>query len=62
MPPQPDTPGQGIRHYFGSAHPGGLYMALCDGSVQFMNFTIDPLTHKLLGDREDDRPIDVNKF
>ena len=26
---------------WGSFHPGGLHFALCDGSVQFINSTID---------------------
>ena len=37
-------------------------MAFCDGSVQKMNFTIDPETHRRLGCRNDGLTIDGNKF
>jgi prepilin-type processing-associated H-X9-DG protein len=34
---------------FGSSHPGGSNVVLCDGSVRFLKFTIDPSTmHKLI--------------
>jgi hypothetical protein len=61
-PPEPDTPGYGLRWTFGSAHDTGLFMAFCDGSVQFINFTIDPATHDLLGNRKDNTPIDITKL
>ncbi len=60
--PAPDTPGYVWRWHFGSAHSNGLYMAFCDGSVQFMNYTIDILVHKNLGNRHDDVPIDPKKL
>jgi len=31
---------------FGSAHPGSLGMAMCDGSVQEVSYAIDPLVHR----------------
>jgi type II secretory pathway pseudopilin PulG len=53
LPPTPD----GTRpladhraHYrFGSAHPYGLNMAYCDGTVRFVMFDIDPEVHHLSG-------------
>jgi type II secretory pathway pseudopilin PulG len=62
IPPWPDTPGNGIRWYFGSAHLEGLFMAFCDGSVQFINFTIDPTVHDYLGNRKDNHPLDPKQF
>ncbi len=64
-PPRQDTPGVGTGNYsgiFGSAHSNGFHMALCDGSVQMINYTIDPLIHQYLGDRDDGKTIDGKKF
>jgi prepilin-type N-terminal cleavage/methylation domain-containing protein/prepilin-type processing-associated H-X9-DG protein len=60
--PMPDTPGWVGRWRFGSAHSNGFYMAFCDGSVQFMNFNIDILAHKNLGNRQDGVPVDPKKL
>src|SRR5262249_29139676 len=38
---------------FGSPHPGGMNMAMCDGSVQFISYDIDPDTHRYLAVRND---------
>ena len=60
MPPLPDTPGLGIWNMgpFGSAHPNGFTMAFCDGSVQFVNFSIDLNTHACLCSRNDGTPVE----
>ena len=57
-----DTPGYGASNMFGSAHANGFHMALCDGSVQLINYTIDPVIHMHLGDRRDGMVIDSNDF
>jgi prepilin-type N-terminal cleavage/methylation domain-containing protein len=62
LPPEPDTPGADYNSVFGSAHPNGFGMALCDGSVKMISYTIDPMTHNYLGNRHDDQPIDGKKL
>lgn len=50
-PPAPFDPTTGTlwRRMFGSSHPGGSNVVLCDGSVRFLKFTIDPSTmHRLI--------------
>ncbi len=57
LPPLPDTPGLGSQLCFGSAHSVGFNMALCDGSVRMINYTIDPFVHDYLGSRNDGVPV-----
>jgi prepilin-type N-terminal cleavage/methylation domain-containing protein/prepilin-type processing-associated H-X9-DG protein len=64
--PRQDTPGYGgtglTNALFGSAHANGFQMAFCDGSVQMMSYTIDPLVHECLGNRADGKTIDAKKY
>ena len=62
LPPLPDTPGNMALPNFGSAHTIGLHMSLCDGSVQFINYSIDPLVFSYLGNRKDGMAIDGKEF
>ena len=62
MRPRQDQPGLGYWGTFGSAHAIGLHMAMCDGSVQFINYTIDLAVHSYLGNRKDGMAIDGKKF
>ena len=60
--PMQDQPGYMNEQIFGSAHSGGFHMALCDGSVQFINYTIDSGIHRCLGNRHDGEVIDAKTF
>ena len=62
LPPMQDTSGVSDYSGFGSAHSGGLNMSLCDGSVRFVSYTIDPEVHRRLGNRDDGLPIDGKSF
>lgn len=41
----------------GSYHPGGVNLALCDGSIRFVTETIDLLTWRALGSRDVGEPV-----
>lgn len=51
--PRQDTPGYDNNAAFGSAHPGGLNMSFCDGSVQTVSYDIDGTVHRYLAMRFD---------
>jgi prepilin-type processing-associated H-X9-DG protein len=61
-PPKQDTPNAVAGYGFGSAHTSGPNMALCDGSVRSVSYSIDPEVHRRLDNRQDGLPIDVNPF
>ncbi len=44
---------------FGSSHPGGLNILLCDGSVQFISYSIELEVFKRLGHRQDGKPLSM---
>jgi hypothetical protein len=53
-PPQQDRHGfDPPSIIFGSGHPGGCGMALGDGSVQAVDYAIDPLVHRARASRND---------
>ena len=56
--PRRDTLGLEMNYVFGSPHAGGFNMTMCDGSVRAVNFDIDELTHRSLGNRHDGNVID----
>ncbi len=51
LPPKRDTRGVANTVCFGSAHPGGCHFVFVDGSVRKINYNVDPVTFKGLGDR-----------
>ncbi len=55
--PRQDTGGFPNNGAFGSAHPGGLNMAMCDGSVQTISYDIDPIAHRYMAMRFDGETI-----
>ncbi len=61
-PPWRDQAGYALRLTFGSAHPSGVNMAFCDGSVRSISFSIDLTIHTRLANRQDRQPIDQSKF
>jgi len=60
--PIQDQPGFVDWWRFGSAHANGLHIAFCDGSVQWINYSIDSAIHTLLSNRHDGKPIDARKL
>jgi prepilin-type N-terminal cleavage/methylation domain-containing protein/prepilin-type processing-associated H-X9-DG protein len=60
-PPVPDVNAD-YPYSFGSAHPGGFHMALCDGSVQRISYSIDQNVHWRLGNRSDGEPVGGDAF
>jgi prepilin-type N-terminal cleavage/methylation domain-containing protein/prepilin-type processing-associated H-X9-DG protein len=60
--PVPDQSGSDSWDLFGSAHAGGLNMAMCDGSVRSISYSIDAEAHRCLGNRKDGQPIELSSF
>ena len=58
-PPLQDVPGADLEFNFGSAHGVGFYMALCDGSTQFINYSIDLEIYRRMANRMDGQPTQL---
>jgi len=48
--------------YFGSPHSVGFHMAMCDGSVHLINYSIAEIIHRRLGNRKDGQTIDAKAY
>lgn len=48
-----DQPGFILYFGFGSAHPEGCHMAMCDGSVRQLSYALDGEVHRRLANRKD---------
>jgi hypothetical protein len=57
--PSRDRRGESSFIKFGSAHTAVFNMALCDGSVRAISYTIDPVLHSRLSSRKDGKPISM---
>ena len=63
LQPLRDKPGTGgCDEMFGSPHASGFHMAMCDGSIHSISFSIDLDTHKRLGNRKDGNTVDVGSL
>jgi prepilin-type N-terminal cleavage/methylation domain-containing protein/prepilin-type processing-associated H-X9-DG protein len=60
--PKQDQSGGVYVANFGSAHAAGFNMAMCDGSVRTISYSIDLTTHGYLANRQDGHPIDGSKL
>ena len=60
--PMQDTPGYPDSSRFGSAHASGCNMAFCDGAVQPIHYSIDPETHRRLGNRKDGLTVNAKQW
>ncbi len=61
-PPIQDRRGLSDPWRFGSAHDAGFQVAVCDGSVRLISYSIDLTVHKRLCSRGDGNPIDLSLF
>jgi prepilin-type N-terminal cleavage/methylation domain-containing protein len=62
IPPASDETRKSNLLAFGSAHPATWNVTLCDGSVHAITYTIDPVIHGRLANRQDGEVIDDSAF
>jgi hypothetical protein len=62
FPPLQDTTKAGIQQVFGSAHPHGFGVVMCDGSVRTISYNIAAPIYQRLGDRKDGEVMPAGSF
>lgn len=60
--PMQDRNGIANTYIWGSAHSSGFQMALCDGSVRSISYSIDLVTHARMANRKDGQIVDHSKL
>ncbi len=60
FPPRQDSKLIANIQFWGSAHPGGFNMVMCDGSVRVIQYSIDQSSFRYLGSRFDGEKITWN--
>lgn len=60
QPPRPDGDEDYIWR-FGGAHPSAFNLAMCDGSVQPVDYDVDVVVYQALGDRGDEKNAKPSK-
>jgi prepilin-type processing-associated H-X9-DG protein len=60
--PQQDRRYLSLSHVWGSPHSSGFNVAMCDGSVHTVNFSINPTVHANLSNRQDRQTIATNAY
>jgi len=59
-PPMMDRPGYADVGRYGSSHSGGCNIAMCDGSVRSIPYSVQPDLHRWLGNRRDGKALDMS--
>ena len=57
-PPKKDTPGVSDGNSFGGPHVTGFMVVFCDGSVQLIDYEIEPEMHARMANRKDGLVVD----
>ena len=60
LPPARDQPGVRQHFQFGSVHVSGWHMAFADGAIKPLSYSIDHLTHRRFGIRNDGQAFNEN--
>ncbi len=62
LPPEPDNVSLTNSRIFGGAHPSTWNAVFCDGSVHSISYSIDPVMHGRLANRQDGLVVDSSEY
>ncbi len=62
LAPYQDCEGSTQTYNFGGPHAGSFNMALCDGSVSSISYSVEENVHRCLANRKDGKAIDAKKL